>query len=478
MALDRRRRLSLALATVTVVALAGCGGGGGAGPTPSPDPNPPLGGEVPLGRAITLASGVALAAGPEVAFSSNGTATVAWGQSGLPIPGSTLTRTVPDVGARESSSGDTFAAAELINGSTTAQDQAGDTLADLWLGAGRDGRGAQAAWRRDRAASLATDALATARREGVGWSSAAIPTAAPPAALGSLRVASNGLGTDAAVWVETSGSLSQVRLSVRSAGTSWGPAQAVQATSLVVGSEPDVAVDPDGNVMVVWRQGADGAGIVWARRFPSDGSTAAAVPIDGPIPPDSRLPRVVATAANRFVAVWLRVEGDGVTRSLRAREAQADQWLGTTARPLELQNDTVDEVQLAPLPNAGAIAVWRQADGLQWTRLTNGAWLSNALEVTSDASAVRSPRLATDADGRTYLAWLRRSGGVDDLRVSTLAPLGDTFSTPVSARVGTGSASDPALAVMPTAPGSVVLAWRQAVAGQAEPDLLVRLWRR
>jgi hypothetical protein len=461
---------------VVLLALAGCGGGAGGPPRP-PDPNPPLSGDVPLGRAVTLASGVALAAGPQAAFSSDDTATVVWAQAGFPIPGSGLTRIVPDVGGAESQVGETWSAAELINGSTSLQDQAGDSLVDLVASPGRGGAGAQAAWRRVRTASSAADVLLSARREGVGWSPASIAAEPAGVTFTSLRVASNGLGTDAAVWVETLGGLSQVQLSVRSPGTSWGPKRAVQTDSFLSGTEPAVAVDESGTVMVLWRQGAAGAGVVWARRFPFDGSSTLPFSVDGPLPPDSGSPTVIATAADRFMATWLRTEQDGVTRSLRAREAVGGLWPAGT-RPIELQDLSVDEVQLAALPAGGALAVWRQGGALKWSRYAAGSWLNTPLDVDGGVAGAAAPQLATDATGRGFVAWLRRAGAVDDLLVATLAPLGDRFSAPQSARLGDGSASLPSLAVAPEGTGSVVLAWRQAVAGQAEPDLLVRLWRR
>lgn len=472
----RRAVLSCAL---VLLALAGCGGGAGGPPRP-PDPNPPLSGDVPLGRAVTLSSGVTLAAGPQAAFSSDGTATVVWAQSGFPIPGSGLIRVVPDVGAVESRVGEAWSAAELINGSTSLQDQAADGLADLSISPGRGVVGAQSAWRRVRTASNSADVLLSARREGVGWSPASIAAEPAGVSFGTLRVASNGLGTDAAVWVETLGGLSQVQLSVRSTGTSWGPKRAVQTNVSASGTEPAVAVDENGTVMVLWRQGAAGAGVVWARRFPFDGSSTIPFAVDGALPPDSGSPEVIATATDRFMATWLRTEQDGVTRSLRAREASGGIWSGTGARPLEFQDLSVDEVRLAALPGAGALAVWRQGGALKWSRFAAGAWLNVPLDVDVDGgvTAEASPQLATDATGRAFVAWLRRVGAVDDLLVATLAPSGDRFSGPQSARLGDGSAAQPALAVAPEGTGSVALAWRQEVPGQAEPDLLARLWRR
>jgi hypothetical protein len=470
------RRVVLPCALV-LLALAGCGGGAGGPPRPA-DPNPPLSGDVPLGRAVTLSSGVALAAGPQAAFSSDGVATVVWAQAGFPIPGSALTRVVPDVGAAESRAGEAWSAAELINGSTSLQDQAADSLVDLAVSPGRGSAGAQAAWRRVRTASSAADVLLSARREGVGWSPASIAAEPAGVSFGTLRVASNGLGTDAAVWVETLGGLSQVQLSVRSPGTSWGPKRAVQTNALASGTEPAVAVDETGTVMVLWRQGAAGAGVVWARRFPSDGSSTSPFAVDGGSPPDSGSPEVIATAADRFMATWLRTEQDGVTRSLRAREAVGGVW-PQGARPLELEDLSVDEVQLAALPGGSAMAVWRQGRALKWSRYAVvGGWFITPLDVDGGVTGAAAPRLATDATGRAFVAWLRRAGAVDDLLVATLPPLGDRFSDPQSARLGDGSASLPALAVVPEGAGSVVIAWRQSVAGQTEPDLLARLWRR
>lgn len=472
--------LRTGIACVSALLLAACGGGAGGPPAP-PDPNPPLTGAVPLGRAVSLAVNQALGAGPVASFTAPATATVLWAQAGLPIaPGST--RPVPDVGARESTSGDTWTSAELINGSLSGSDQSGDQIRSLAVAPGLAGFGANAGWHRVRVGTGASDVIQSARREGAGWSS--LPVAVAPAGV-TIRdavIASNGLQTEAAAWVETpSLGVAQVQVSVRAFGVGWGPKFAVQTNAFAAGSQPAVAIDPAGNVMVLWREGAAGAGIVWSRRLLAGAGWGNAVAVDGLLRPDGTAPQVVAIGTDRFMAAWLEADGGGAGRNLRAKPWSGAAWQGLNAAALEGNVATVSEPRLIALPGGSALAMWQQGDALHWNRYAGsiGQWLISPLTVAGGTLGDGAPRLAADDDGRVFAAWLRASGtSPTDLLVATLAPNGTAFSTPVSARLGPGAVSNPTLAVSSASPGSVVLAWQQAVAGQAEPDLLARLWRR
>jgi hypothetical protein len=475
--MDLRTRSALLGATLL---LAACGGGAGGPPNP-PDPNPPLTGAVPLGRAVTLATNQVLAAGPVAGFSASGTASVLWAQSGLPIPGGG-TRAVPDVGARESTSGDTWTPGELINSGASGTDQSGDQIRSLAVTAGQPGVGASAGWHRVRVGAGAADAIVGANRESAGWSSGPVAVAPAGGSINGVVIGGNGQGTEAAAWVETPAlGIPLVQVSVRAPGVGWGPKFAVQTNTLSAGSEPAVAVDPAGNVMVVWRQGGAGAGIVWSRRLLAGAGWGSAGAIDGLVKPDSGAPQVVAIGVDRFMATWLEADGGGTGRSLRAKPWSGAAWQGTVAATLEGDTAPVEDVRLTALPSGGALAVWRQGPTLRWNRFSGviGQWLIAPLSVAGTTSADHAPQIAADGDGRVFATWLRTlAAGDADLMVTTLAPNGDAFSPAVSARLGAGSASNPAMAVSPGSPGSVALAWRQAIPGQSDPDLLIRLWRR
>lgn len=476
-----RARASRTAALLTLVLLAaGCGGGGGGGPGPTPpDDNPPLGGALPFGRAITLASGTAIASDPAAAIGVDGVATVAWAQTGLPIPGGVIPRTVPDVGARESTSGDTFTSATAI-GPTASADATDDSIVGLALVAGQGGLGARAAWARLKTNPSLADRIAGARREGVGWSGLQVAAAPAGRRLDALAFAGNGSGTEAFAWVEQGGAgISQVQVIVTSGGVVPALPFAVQGNALAAGSEPAVAVDALGNVMVMWREGPANAGVVRSRLFDVQaGIWQPVTSADVALRPDAGAPRLVAIGNAQFAATWLETDGGGISRSLRARVWNGLAWAGTSAPLIDNNVATVDQVQMTALGASAALAVWRQAGRLQWSRW-NGAFWSTPAEVPAGAanSTPRGARVGSDAAGNAVLAWLESlPGGVNDLFVARLAATATTISAPVSARRGSGSAAQPTLSVAPN--GSAALAWLQSVDGQAQPDLVVRLLRR
>jgi hypothetical protein len=460
--------------------LAGCGGGAGGAPGPAPpDDNPPLTGALPFGRAITLASGSATASDPAAAIGADGVATVAWAQTGLPIPGGVIPRTVPDVGARESASGDAFSAAAAI-GPTAGADAVDDSITGLTLVAGQGGLGARAAWARLKASPLAADRIAGARREGVGWSGLQVAAAPAGRRFDAPVFAGNGAGTEAFAWVEQGGAgVSQVQVSVTSGGAVPALAFAVQGNALAAGSEPALAVDAVGNVMVMWREGPANAGVVRSRLLDTQaGIWLPVASADVALRPDAGAPRVVAIGNAQFAATWLESDGGGTGRSLRARVWSGAAWTGSAAVLIDNDVATVDQVQMSALSAGAGLALWRQAGRLQWSRWNGVFWSPPALVPTGvSGSTPRGARVASDAAGNAVLAWLESApGGANELFVARLDAASNTVSPPVPARRGSGSAGQPALAVAPN--GSAALAWLQSVDGQAQPDLVVRLLRR
>jgi hypothetical protein len=125
----------------------------------------------------------------------------------------------------------------------------------------------------------------------------------------SPQVAIDPAGDAAAVWARENGGLTSiVQGTDRAAGGTWQTPVPLTATGLVAAEEPQVAVDPAGNVIAVWSISDGSPNIV----------QSASKPVGGPWQPRTTLsvighnstePQVALDPAGDGVAVWARDNG-------------------------------------------------------------------------------------------------------------------------------------------------------------------------
>lgn len=441
-------------------ALAACGSGG------APDVGsgtPPPAGPVNWGVEQTLATNAVAVSAPTAVFGVNGAAAVLWGQAGLPnaLPG------VPLVGVRESVSGVTFDAVQVVDG--LGVQSPSDTIHELT--SSPSATGSAAVWRRTEA-QLPGTRLSTVLRGANGWGYQAIWGGIAAASdARDLAFAINGAGAQVAVWTELVGGVRVVRLSRRNGNGSWAEPISFSGAGADV---PAVALDAAGLAMVVWRQGAPG--LIRARTFDTASATPGLeLPVDATqIANDGRNPRVVAIGANDFIASWEQAGGGGAY-DLRANRGNAAAWLNNPLT-VDLSAATVDQARIAAGPTGTAYAVWRQSNTVFLSRFSTGSGLWTApsqLGVGLTGSSA-GPQVAVDGSGNALMAWVQTAATTDlvyALFTASNASLSSAF--PLDSQAG--AVSSPSLSM--ASGGAAVVSWLQAVAGQASPNVLARVFR-
>lgn len=457
---------SAALAAAAAAFVAACSAGGGDAGIGLP----PGQGPINWGAVQTLATNASSATPPATAIDAGGLASVLWSQSGMPLPGGG-TSTVPLVGVADSASGTAFGPALAIEQSVSFG--AGDRIDDLTA---RSGASNSAAWRRRLASNNSTQ-IGSAAREAGGWGTenvAARPVGALPL---DLAYAVNAAGVRVAVWTEVdigAGGTRRVQLSVRAGTTGW-TAQVPASGTTQDASQPTVAIDSAGVAMIVWRQGA-APGVLRARSYNTNtGQLGNELEVDpGQVTNDTRNPRVVALAPGSFLATWEQAGGGGAY-DMRANTGSATAWQNVAAT-LELGAGTVDQSLVAAGPNATAYAVWRQNGAIFFARYAAGTW--SVARPVSGIVASHTPRVAVDGSGDAVFVWLQTpaGGGFDDLFYATFTASNGTISSAFQLDTETtGAAAAPSLSVAGN--GAAVVAWIQNVGGQANPDVVARVFR-
>lgn len=448
--------------------LAGCGSsnsGGDGGVLPPPPPP----GTVAWGPVVAIATNPSGVTAPSVLVDSAGLAAVLWSQTGFVPPGQSALA-APAVLAREDA-GSGFAAPRLVE-APLAGDAATDqvvTLTSVALASGIT----SAAWLRVVGGG---ERIGSAGRIGGAWQSdvAALPRAG--AQRDDLAFAVNAAGQRVAAWSEVVNGVRQVvahRWNNSVAG--WSALPAVQTATSIPGSQPAVAIDDDGRIMILWREGDALVGRLKSRVMPPLGTAFGTILDVDAAQTDQRAPRVVAYGPNLFVATWEQAFNN--VYDLRSKAGNASNW-DLSSDLIDARTEAVSGAQLMVGPNSTALVAWQQADTLfasRWAAAT-GNW-SQPVQVGSGLSGVaRNLSATSDASGSAVLVWTQTgTSGVPDLYYATVTGTAPVASAAALLESEAGAAGAPAVAVNGT--GVKAVAWLQSVAGQVQPNVVARVAR-
>jgi hypothetical protein len=319
--------------------------------------------------------------------------------------------------------------------------------------------------------------VGSADRIGGAWQSDVVALPRAGAQRDDLAFAVNAAGQRVAAWSEVVNGVRQVvahRWNNSVAG--WSALPTVQTATSIPGSQPAVAIDDDGRIMILWREG-DAAldGRLKSRVMPPLGTAFGTILDVDAAQTDQRAPRVVAYGVNQFVATWEQAFNN--VYDLRSKAGNASNW-DQSSDLIDARTEAVSGAQLMAGPNSTALVAWQQADTLfasRWAAAT-GNW-SQPVQVGSGLSgAARNLRAASDAGGSAILVWTQTgSNGVPDLYYATVTGTAPVASAAALLESEAGAAGAPAVAV--NGSGVKTVAWLQSVTGQVQPNVVARVAR-
>lgn len=277
-----------------------------------------------------------------------------------------------------------------------------------------NGRGeAMAMWQQSDGKN---DHIHYARIEDKGWGPPLAIETDPGNAVVPI-VAMDARGNAAAVWLQHDGTRNNVWMNRHSPETGWSSAGMVDWADGDAGS-PQVAMDPGGNIMVVWYQ-TDGARFrIWARQFfPDSGGATLPAEIGAGIG-HAYLPQVAMDAAGNAISVWY--EWDGAAYSVYSNLYKPGTGWGT-AGTIESSSQWATDPQVALSANGQALAVWRQYDSAGnryniWANAFMPNWdpnwwhMGGQLIETNDSGSAYAPQVAMDGQGNGMAIWHHDNG--------------------------------------------------------------------
>jgi hypothetical protein len=257
------------------------------------------------------------------------------------------------------------------------------------------------------------------------------------------------------VWERYAGTKLLVQSIDRPAGGSWTSPADIGEVALGAAPEPWIAVDWEGRATVVWKD----AGVIESAFRPFAGSWEAPVPLS---PEESFTPQAAMDARGDTTVAWMHFDGSNYVVESAYRPEGAE-WEAPT---LVSQPGEAGGNPHVALDAAGdSLVAWRGDDeGKEFVRAayrpTGGSW-SAASDVSTEGEAVEAVRAAVDPSGNAIVAWAgngSEDGGYKVVRAA-YKPTGDSWESPVDLSTSGGN-SFPSDVVFDTG-GNASLVWQR-----------------
>jgi hypothetical protein len=270
-------------------------------------------------------------------------------------------------------------------------------------------------------------------------------------------VAFDSYGNAVTVWQRSNGTNVFVQAASRPAGGAWQqPVNLSQPGQNA--EEPELAVDPQGDAVAVWRR-SDGSNLrVQAASKPAGGAWQA--PVNLSEAGQSATEQSVAfDSQGNAVAVWTRFDGSNYIIQAAFRAAG-----GAWQEPVNLSQagQTAELPQVVLDSQGGAFAVWKRSDGTNEIiqaafRPAGGAW-QEPVNLSEAGHNAGGPRVAADSPGDAVAVWQFHNGANEVVQGAT-RPAGGAWQAPVNLSEPGQNASNSQL--VSDSNGNAVAVWRR-----------------
>jgi hypothetical protein len=265
-------------------------------------------------------------------------------------------------------------------------------------------------------------------------------------------------GNAVIAWSRYDGSVNRIQAVRWGADGSIGSVQTLSASGADA-LEPAVAVDPDGNAVVVWSR-SDGANsrIQAIRR--AAGGNLSSVKNLSTSGRDAHAPRVGIDAQGSAIVAWLRSDGSNDRVQVRRRSRGGTL---TAVQNLSAAGQSALTPSLAVDGTGRAVVAWGRSDGandrIQIRRRAAGGGLSAVKTVSDPGQDAVDPKVGLDAEGNATAVWHRSDGANARVQVVRRSSGGSLSAVETLSAAGQ-SAATPAVAVQ--AKGNAIVAWSRS----------------
>jgi hypothetical protein len=286
-----------------------------------------------------------------------------------------------------------------------------------------------------------------------GWSKRAVVS--PEIFAFGPEVALDEAGEAIAIWHGPDPRHSIVQVATLKPGGSWSAGRKLSAGGRNAVA-PQIAIDPAGAAVAVWRRRDGRRSIVEAATRTAAGSWSGPVALSA-AGENAVAPGVAIDPAGEAVAIWKRFDGAHSIVQSSSRAAGAA-W----PRPVNLSapGRNAEEPDVAIDPAGEALAVWERFDGRfdriqSASRRPGGSW-SKATDLSGRGRSAHEPQVAVDAAGEAVAVWERTTGGGAQVQAVS-RPAAGAWSGPTGLGPSSGGFGELDLGI--AAGGDALAAW-------------------
>ncbi len=221
-------------------------------------------------------------------------------------------------------------------------------------------------------------------------------------------------GDAIAVWLQDDGIHSQIRYSRFTAATgTWSAADTI-AVGDSPADTPQVSVDSDGNILVIWTMKDSGHIDVMAKYYDASGSAWDSIKTVDVRTDDASSPQVAFDSQGDAFATWVQ-HGSLYDNIFVSHFTKSGGNWSTTPYAIDSNTSNANNPQMGYDGHDNLFIVWDQDsdnDGstdIVYRRYSAGAWgLDQVIELDFDNAY--KPQIAVDNDGNANVVWLENDG--------------------------------------------------------------------
>ncbi len=249
----------------------------------------------------------------------------------------------------------------------------------------------------------------------------------------SPQIAVDRNGNVTVLWERYAGTKIVLQSVDRPTGGSWTAPVDIGEVNLGPDPEPWIAVDWEGNATAVWKRGE----VIQSAFRPFGGSWGAPIPISGD---ESFVPQAAMDARGDTTAVWMHFDGSHyVVES--AYRPEGGEWESPTL--VSQPGEEAGNPHVALDANGDVLAVWKghgeSSESVRAAyRPVGGSWGSPA-DVSSEGEHVQQLHDALDPEGNAIVVWAGGMGAYD-IAHAAYKPVGGEWGAPTELSADGGNA--------------------------------------
>ena len=243
---------------------------------------------------------------------------------------------------------------------------------------------------------------------GTGWAGPELLETDDAGAASVPQIAVGPAGNAIAVWKQVTDTKYSILANHYISPTGWSGPELLETDNVNVADSPQIAIDSNGNAIVVWKQFYNSVDSIWANYYISGTGWAGPELLETDNTYTAYEPQAAIDPNGNAIAIWYQEDGVGTSIWANRYEPGAG-WDGPEL--LETDDDGAAEYPRVAIGFDGnAIAVWKQITNSYYSIFTNRyisgtGWGVAELLETSDDGAAEFPQIAIGSDGNAMAAW-------------------------------------------------------------------------